>query len=81
MSIKIEETGRGFGQGYFVDRNGMACTIQESSIATEPCIWLGISPDQMQLTLENAADLIPLLQRFVETGYIRERFPSLRVEP
>lgn len=70
---------RGFMKGQFVDRYGEKCSIQKSSIATEDCIWLGcdherFAPDgtacgaRMHLTQEMAADLIPLLQRFVETG-------------
>lgn len=34
-------TGRGFALAEFVDRNGVKCSLQKSSIATEDAIWLG----------------------------------------
>ena len=55
------------------------CSIQKSSLATEDCIWLGCDHEtvdpkgtlcgaRMHLTQSMAADLIPLLQHFVDTG-------------
>jgi hypothetical protein len=34
-------TERGFARQEFTDRNGVECSIQKSSLATEDCIWLG----------------------------------------
>lgn len=34
-------TERGFQKTTFLDRSGTACSIQESSLATEAAIWLG----------------------------------------
>lgn len=62
---------RGFLRGEFTDRYGEKCSIQKSSLASEDCIWLGCNRPRgarMHLTREMAADLIPLLQHFVETG-------------
>lgn len=39
--MKTERTPRGFAIMHFIDRNGVACTLQKSSLATEDCIWLG----------------------------------------
>lgn len=39
--MKIEPTNRGFLKGKFKDRNGVECSIQESSSAEATCIWLG----------------------------------------
>lgn len=39
--MKFGATNRGFTLIEFEDRNGIACSLQDSSIATEPCIWLG----------------------------------------
>lgn len=39
--MKLEPTERGFLRGNFEDRNGVSCSLQESSLATEACIWLG----------------------------------------
>ena len=41
--IKITKTIREYRLGQFKDQKGIACSIQESSLATEPCIWFGIS--------------------------------------
>ena len=48
-TIELTETNRGFKIGGFTDRYGETCSLQESSIATEGCIWLGI--DNPTLTL------------------------------
>jgi hypothetical protein len=72
---------RGFQKGKFKDRYGADCSIQESSLARERCIWLGCDHEtvdqqgrpcgaRMHLTQEMAADLIPLLQNFVATGVL-----------
>lgn len=70
---------RGFLKGKFKDRYGEDCSIQKSSLATEDCIWLGCDHEtvdkqgrpcgaRMHLTQEMVADLLPMLQHFVETG-------------
>ena len=79
MILDFTDTSRGFKRANFKDRNGDACSIQESSIATEHCIWLGANHEtfdhagtpcgaRMHLTREMAAALIPALQHFVDTG-------------
>ena len=40
-----EETARGFGRLDFTDLYGSECSIQESSLATERAIWLGMNSD------------------------------------
>jgi len=81
--IALEPTQRGFARGEFVDRYGEKCSIQESSIGGEFCIWLGCEHEtkdkngepvgaRMHLTQALAADLIPLLQRFADTGELSE---------
>lgn len=40
---KIEHTERGFRIAKFTDRYGDECSLQKSSLATEDCIWFGIS--------------------------------------
>jgi hypothetical protein len=40
--MDITKTARGFSCLTFADRNGEACSLQESSLATEPAIWLGV---------------------------------------
>lgn len=39
--MKNTPTERGFSRYEFTDFNGEPCSLQQSSIATEDCIWLG----------------------------------------
>ncbi len=79
----LRHTQRGFVRGDFTDRYGQKCSIQKSSLAfSDECIWLGVDLDmngvkttRMHLTQEMVADLIPLLQTFVETGDLPEPRP------
>lgn len=98
--MKTRRTERGFNIANFTDRYGVSCSIQESSLATEACIWLGCDdanpqmfvpngkptawrplplPElppggdfsfntRMHLSQDQVAELIPLLQHFVDTG-------------
>lgn len=97
MDLKKEKTNRGFGLITFTDRYGSKCSIQDSSLATEPAIWFGVDdanpqimakdtpeggsgwvryniPDnvllstRMHLTQEQVKSILPILQRFAETG-------------
>lgn len=92
--MQIEQTARGFDYSDFTDKYGVKCSIQKSSAASEPCIWLGVKNaatnakimtdhsgrqpynipkevllhDRMYLNRKHVAELIPLLQKFVDTG-------------
>ena len=124
LEIKMDKTNRGFAVGEFVDKYGVKCSVQKSSLASEDTIWLGcddanpkcsvqksslasedtiwlgcddanpkilayhinggvangwveykVHPEasfttRMHLTVEMAAALIPILQKFVDTGEI-----------
>lgn len=61
-------TERGFAIVKFTDCYGVPCSIQESSSAEEPKIWLGPSAERMHLTQSQVAGLMPLLQKFLDTG-------------
>lgn len=63
--------------GYrFHDRNDASCSVQESSLATEAAIWLGVDhakpqtqlPTRMHLTQEQVRELLPMLTHFAEHG-------------
>lgn len=81
--LKLEDTGRGFARADFDDLYDNHCSIQESSLATVNAIWLGVhegsaqydsqTSARMHLNQEQAAALIPLLERFVKTGRLRTR--------
>jgi hypothetical protein len=40
--MDIEYTARGFAHIGFTDRYGEACSLQDSSLATDDAIWLGV---------------------------------------
>ena len=69
----VLRTGRGFQYIEFQDRNGNTCDIQQSSVADyEPpgssALWLGIGENRMHISLDQMRLLIPVLQRWVDTG-------------
>ena len=41
--MQLELTNRGFLRGEFADEYGHSCSIQESSIVSPACIWLGVN--------------------------------------
>lgn len=74
-------TNRGFRLVEFRDSHENDCSIQESSSALTPMLWLGCNAaihtsvngtplclSRMHLSQERVRELIPLLQYFVETG-------------
>lgn len=63
--------------GEFVDRSGQKCSIQESSMTSEKCIWLGVGlKERMLLNQGLAVALIPFLQAFAYTGQL----PAMEIE-
>lgn len=42
-------TERGFGGFSFKDKYGLQCSLQDSSLATEPAIWLGIDDPEPKI--------------------------------
>jgi hypothetical protein len=52
--MKLEKTERGFKNGKFTDRYGAKCSIQESSLATEDAIWLGVDDADPQIMSSDA---------------------------
>lgn len=77
--LSFSPTSRGFSRATFVDMYGSECSIQESSLATERAIWLGVDKPfdkdvlgerctRMHLTREMVGALLPGLVKFVYTG-------------
>lgn len=52
--INWEKTKRGFMIGTFADTYGHKCELQESSLATEDCIWLGIADAEPKIMASDA---------------------------
>lgn len=86
--ILLKPTPRGLLRGDFEDRYGQQCSVQESSLATEAAIWLGVDVNlkgdeiegRMHLTKQQVKDLLPILRFFARNGSLgydnpREVFP------
>ena len=69
--LALGATERGFEKAKFSDIYGENCSIQESSLASQSAIWLGVDDHRMHLDRDMAAALIPLLWQFVATGKLR----------
>ena len=50
--MRKKKTPRGFGLFEFTDRYGNGCSLQESSLATERAIWLGIDEANPSVLIE-----------------------------
>lgn len=46
--MNVEKTKRGFQVIRFTDRYNVPCSLQISSIATEPCVWFGCDDANLQ---------------------------------
>lgn len=68
--MKLEVTNRGFYIATGFDLYSEGYSVQDSSLAEISAIWLGGQDGRAHLNQEMVADLIPLLQRFVDTGSI-----------
>lgn len=66
--MKRSKTERGFDIIKFYDIYERECVIQKSSSATQNCIWIGRRHFAMHLNKAKVAEIIPILQKFVETG-------------
>lgn len=75
--MESKKNDRGFRRADFTDSNEVDCSIQESSAAEEPHLWLGVSGTRMHLTRQHVARLMPFLAYFVARGSL----PSYDPEP
>jgi hypothetical protein len=77
--LVVGRTERGFVRYDFTDRYGERCSLQMSSLASEPAIWLGqnaptihhVTGDalcRMHLTQDDARWLSVMLRHFADTG-------------
>lgn len=73
--MNIETTDRGFRTIKFSDHYNVPCSLQESSLAEEPAIWLGVgsgSGQRMHLTKPLVRALMPFLHSFLATGELAD---------
>lgn len=57
--MKLSRTERGFHLGEFKDANGVDCSIQDSSLATEAAIWFGVECVNPQRMTEEGLVSVP----------------------
>ena len=74
--LVMDTTARGFPIARGFDRYGEKWSVQDSSLAGEAAIWLGNNESRAHLTQAMAAELIPMLCRFVATGTIADAAPK-----
>lgn len=53
--MKRSETARGFALIQFADGYGAACSLQKSSAAAEPMVWLGVDAAEPRILARQAA--------------------------
>jgi hypothetical protein len=90
--MKTGASARGFSLVEFRDKYGQECSLQESSIATQACVWFGVDRGikdgnylqdihaRMHLTQEQVINLLPYLHYFAETGYL-PRAEETEIDP
>lgn len=75
--MEFKQTRRGQLRVDFRDRYGAMCSIQESSIPGENCVWMGVDVNfegdevrhgRMHLTQDMARKMIPILRHFARRG-------------
>ena len=70
------DTDRGFEYWHFLDRYGQRCSLQQSSLAFEMALWLGVEIDvkgepqlaRMHLTRPQVRELIKRLRQWMRNG-------------
>ena len=67
-------TERGFALMQFKDRYGSECSLQESSLATESCIWFGVDKPSPHILVSDAKRLG--LPYEGESGWCAFKIPS-----
>lgn len=70
LTLRVTQTARGDRIIEFTDTLNRISSIQESSLANERCIWLGVKGNRMYLTQDMVAELLPYLHNFVQTGML-----------
>lgn len=66
--MKLIVTSRGFERIDFADRNGDACSLQQSSLAGGEHIWLGRGDERMHLHRDQVAQLYDHLGAWLRRG-------------
>lgn len=68
MAMTVRRLVGGTRRADFFDEHGDDCSIQEAGTPEHPRLLLGTNGERMLLARERAAELLPLILAFVETG-------------
>ena len=84
-ALKFHKTNRGFAIASFNDRNGVKCSLQASSIATESCIWFGCDDAEPQVLanggwrpVEMPAGYVANTRMHLTQDQVKELLPALK---
>ena len=66
----IETTPRNFGIVNFNDIYGNSCSIQESSLATDNALWIGVDENRMHINIPLAIKIMGTLKTFINNGVL-----------
>lgn len=87
--MRFDPTRRGLLRADFKDRNGAECSVQESSMPGEDCLWLGVEVDfygeelragRMHIDRDLARQLYPVLRHFARTGSLGTDDPDAHLQ-
>lgn len=79
MNINMKTTNRGFAVGDFTDKYGLKCSLQESSAADKPCIWLGVNEAIPIVTTSEAVGFGYDLDNTDSTGWVKVPIPDCAI--
>lgn len=74
MKMKIRKTSRGFNYIEFEDNYGVNCTLQKSSLASEDCVWFGVSEAEPKVLASEAKSIG--IETNEKTGWVRCSIPE-----
>lgn len=75
IRFRHEKTERGFSYTEFSDRYGTKCSVSESSLATEACIWLGVDDPEPKI-MASAANRLGLPTGGETVGWVKYDLPK-----
>lgn len=70
----VKKTNRGFSKVEFLDRYDTGCSLQQSSLATESAVWLGVDDANPQVMASNAFKVGIVTEE--TTGWVKYPIPE-----
>lgn len=70
----VEKTARSFELIQFIDRYGIKCSLQKSSLAGEEAVWFGVDDPEPKVMASEAAEVGVLTAHL--TGWVAYPIPG-----